>query len=228
MEEIDCITYEPIRSESLISIKEGQTLYHFDVHTLLRMWRETNRLENPCTRNRLSKEVISKLEAASTNLEVTVRCEGNSIKYDTKMAVGKLILELCKMKGNAVNRGAIGNTFGVINHSVIGIGSGNINSGAIGNTFGVTNHSVIGTAFSSVLTCDITYQGRSLYTYPLCQSIELIPREQNELHCYLAVPTSQHNLVAMAAYLAPSSDVTHKALCDAIQNELKYGRVITS
>ena len=88
---IDPITLEPIEPNRIISIKEGQTYYCFDIDTIYQEI-SAGRKKNPYTRVDLSNEILDQVNKYGETLQVTVEplWQQRLAYYDDGTRIGTL------------------------------------------------------------------------------------------------------------------------------------------
>lgn len=102
MEEVDCITCEPIRADRRIIIKEGDNTYHFDVMTLYKNSLRTKQHINPFTKQPLRPEVNRQVRIYGEQQKTVVNWKheiipGNfSMTLDSFLTIGDLFLEILR------------------------------------------------------------------------------------------------------------------------------------
>lgn len=94
---IDPITQEPILPDRIISVKEGNTYYCFDIATLYKEVRE-GRTDNPFTRKPLPNDVIRRVQEYKKELEVKVlpMMQYNAFTIDRDRPLGELVLDVLR------------------------------------------------------------------------------------------------------------------------------------
>lgn len=94
---IDPITQEPILPGRVVSVKEDNTYYCFDIATLYREVRE-GRTNNPFTRRPLSQKILDEVREYKKELEIRVlpMLQYNAFEIDRDRPLGELVLDLIR------------------------------------------------------------------------------------------------------------------------------------
>lgn len=90
---LDAITSEIIPPERLITIQEGDTLYHFDVKTLHRQYKTSGKLINPFTTLKLEQSVCDRVMEYEEEQRIIVTFDRNTHYFNAYQTLGDVIVK---------------------------------------------------------------------------------------------------------------------------------------